>query len=63
MQKVMERHADVYLKAYVALREVDGDTMPVDLVSTSEDKVDAETELQLATDYFRELVVGAGKTF
>ena len=63
MQKVMERHADVYLKAYVALREVDGDTMPVDLVSTSEAKTDAETELQLATDYFRELVVEAGKRF
>ena len=63
MQKVMERHADVYLKAYVALREVDGDTMPVDLVSISEDKTDAETELQLATDYFRELVVEAGKRF
>ena len=37
--------------------------MPVDLVSTSEDKADAETELQLATDYFQELVVEAGKRF
>jgi molybdenum cofactor synthesis domain-containing protein len=63
MQKVMERHPDVYLKAYVALRNVDGGTMPVDLVSTSTDKADTETQLQLATDYFRELVVEAGKRF
>lgn len=63
MQKVMERHADVYLKAYVALRKVDGGTMPVDLVSTSEDKANAEAELQLATDYFQALVVEAGKRF
>ena len=63
MQKVMERHPDVYLKAYVALRQVDGDTMPVDLVSTSEDAADAETKLQFATDYFRALVLAAGKRF
>ena len=63
MQRVMERHPDVYLKAYVALRKVDGNTMPVDLVSTSTDKGDAETQLALATDYFRELVVAAGKSF
>ncbi len=63
MQQVMERHSDVYLKAYVSLREVDGDTMPIDLVSTHGNKADAETELQRATDYFRELVVEAGKRF
>ena len=63
MQKVMERYPDVYLKAYVALRKVDGDTMPVDLVSSSTDKADAETQLELAMDYFRELVVEAGKRF
>ena len=63
MQKVMERYPDVYLKAYVALREADGDTMPIDFVSTSTDETDAETQLQLATDYFRELVVEAGKRF
>ena len=63
MQKVMERHLDVYLKAYVSLRDADGNTMPVDLVSTSTDKTDAETQLQLATDYFQELVVEAGKYF
>ena len=63
MQQVMERHPDVYLKAYVSLRKVEGSTMPVDLVSTSEDKADAETELQLAMDYFQALVVEAGKRF
>ena len=63
MQKVMERHPDVYLKAYVSLRKADGSTMPVDLVSTSTDKADAETQLQLAADFFRELVVEAGKHF
>jgi len=63
MQKVMERHPDVYLKAYVSLRKADGSTMPVDLVSTSTDKSDAELQLQLATDYFRALVVEAGKHF
>ena len=63
MQRVMENHPDVYLKAYVALRKAEGGTMPVDLVSTSTDKADAERQLQLATDYFRELVVEAGKRF
>ena len=63
MQKVMERYPDVYLKAYVALRKADGDTMPVDLVSTSTDKTDAETQLERATDYFRELVIEANKRF
>ena len=63
MQKVMERHPDVYLKAYVSLREAEGSTMPIDLVSTSTDKAEAETQLQLATDYLRELVVETGKHF
>ncbi len=63
MQKVMEHHPDVYLKAYVSLRNADTNMMPVDLVSTSADKADAETQLQLATDYFRELVVETGKHF
>ena len=63
MQKVMERHPDVYLKAYVSLRNADTNMMPVDFVSTSEDKADAETQLQLATDYFRDLVVETGKHF
>jgi len=63
MQKVMERHPDVYLKAYVSLREAGENTMPVDLVSTSNDKDESETQLQLAIDYFKKLVTDAGKTF
>ncbi|MCE2401033.1 competence/damage-inducible protein A [Candidatus Poribacteria bacterium] len=63
MQKVMERHPDVYLKAYVALREVGGNMMPVDLVSTSSKKEESENQLQLAINYFQELVLEAGKSF
>ena len=63
MQKVMERYPDVYLKAYVSLRNSDTNMMPVDFVSTSADKANAETQLQFATDYFRELVVETGKHF
>ncbi len=63
MQKVMERHPDVYLKAYVALRNVEGNKMPVDLVSTHSDRADSEKQLRLAVNYFRELVVESGKSF
>lgn len=63
MQKVMERHPDVYLKAYVSLREAGENTMPVDLVSTSSDKDESETQLKLAIGYFKELVIDAGKSF
>ncbi|MDE0088196.1 MAG: competence/damage-inducible protein A [Candidatus Poribacteria bacterium] len=63
MQKVMERHPEVYLKAYVALRDVGGNMMPVDFVSTSSDKEESENQLQLAIDFFQELVLEAGKTF
>ena len=63
MQKVMERHPNVYLKAYVALREAGGSTMPVDLVSTSAEKAESESQLQLAINYFQELVLETGKSF
>lgn len=63
MQKVMEQHPDVYLKAYVALRNVEGNSMPVDLVSTSSNSTDAEEQLHLAIGYFKELVVETGKSF
>ena len=63
MQKVMERHPNVYLKAYVSLRQADGDTMPVDLVSTSRDGADADAQLKRAIDYFRELVAETGNLF
>ena len=63
MQKVMERHPDVYLKAYVSLREASENTMPVDFVSTSSDKEESESQLQLAITFFKELVIEAGKSF
>ncbi len=62
MQKVMERHPDVYLKAYVSLRETGESNMPVDLVSTSNDKDESETQLQMAIEYFEELVTESGKS-
>ena len=62
MQKVMERHPDVYLKAYVCTPKSGRKILcPLTLVSTSTDKADAETQLQAATYYFQELVVEAGK--
>lgn len=63
MQKVMERHPEVYLKAYVSLREVGGNTMPVDIVSTCDDKEESEKQLKLAINFFKELVLEVGKTF
>lgn len=63
MQKVMQRHPEVYLKAYVSLRSAESNSMPIDLVSTSSDKEESEKNLQLAIDYFQELVLEAGKSF
>ena len=63
MQKVMERHPEVYLKAYVSLREVSGNTMPVDFVSTCDDREESEKQLKLAINFFKELVLETGKTF
>ena len=63
MQKVMERHPDVYLKAYVSLREVGGNTMPIDLVSTNINKEESESQLQLAITFFKELINETGKSF
>ncbi len=63
MQTVMERHPNVYLKAYVALRDVDGAAMPVDLVSTNTSNAEAERQLQFAIDYFKKLVNERGKHF
>lgn len=63
MQKVMERHPNVYLKAYVALRNVEGNRMPIDIVSTSTDKMESETQLNQTIQYFQQLVIEAGKTF
>ena len=62
MQKVMERHPDVYLKAYVALRKVDGDTMPVDLVQQRTDEADCWNAASTSTDYSVNSLL-RGKTF
>ena len=63
MQKVMQQHPEVYLKAYVSLREEGGNTMPVDIVSTCDEKEESEKQLKLAINFFKKLVLEAGKTF
>lgn len=63
MQKVMERYPDVYLKAYVSLRNTEGNSMPIDFVSTSSESQETEVQLKSSIDYFRELVIEAGKSF
>ncbi len=63
MQKVMERHPNVYLKAYVSLRNIDKNKMPIDIVSTSADEQESKTQLQQSILYFKQLVVEAGKSF
>jgi hypothetical protein len=62
LQLVMGKYPNVYLKAYVALRRADGQYMPVDLVSTGVDAENAHSQLQEASDYFRQLVTEKGKT-
>ena len=63
LQQVMGEHPGTYLKAYVALRRTDGQFMPVDLVSTGADEVDAASRLEKASEYFRTLVVQKSKVF
>ncbi|RKU31378.1 hypothetical protein C6497_02470 [Candidatus Poribacteria bacterium] len=63
MQKVMERYPDVYLKAYVSLRNTEGNSMPIDFVSTSSESQETEEQLKSSIDFFRELVLEAGKSF
>jgi molybdenum cofactor synthesis domain-containing protein len=63
LQRVMSKHPDVYLKAYVALRRDDNQYMPVDLVSTGTDEGHAQSQLQEAVEYFRQLVTEKGKIF
>lgn len=63
LQQAMGKYPDVYLKAYVALRRADGQYMPVDLVSTGVDEENAQSQLQEAADYFRQLVAESGKIF
>ena len=63
MQKVMDRFPNVYLKAYVSLRNTEGNSMPIDFVSTSSESIETEEQLKSSINYFRELVVEAGKSF
>ncbi len=63
MQKVMQRHPNVYLKAYVALRNIEENKMPIDIVSTSTNKMESETQLNQSIQYFQQLVTQTGKTF
>lgn len=63
MQKVMDRFPNVYLKAYVSLRNTEGNSMPIDFVSTSSESIETEEQLESSINYFRELVVEAGKSF
>lgn len=63
LQQVMGKYPDVYLKAYVALRRIDGQYMPVDLVSTGTDEENTQLQLQEAVDYFRQLVTESKKIF
>ncbi|MDE0186641.1 MAG: competence/damage-inducible protein A [Candidatus Poribacteria bacterium] len=61
LQVVMNSHPRVYLKAYIALRRTDSEYMPVDLVSTGIDAAEAESQLQEAVNYFRQLVIEKNK--
>ena len=63
LQQVMDKYPNLYLKAYVALRGADGQYMPVDLVSTGTNEKNAESQLQAATNYLRQLVIKNGKIF
>ena len=61
MQAVMARFPSCYLKAYVALRDAGGQTLPVDVVATGADDHAARQILQEAVTCFGELVTARGK--
>ena len=62
MQKVMEKFPNVYVKAYVALRE-ENRGMPIDIVTTGSSQDDIELLLQESVNYFREIVTAQGNSF
>ena len=62
MQQVMEKFPNVYVKAYVALRETDRG-MPIDIITTSSSQDDVELLLQESVNYFREIVTAQGNSF
>jgi nicotinamide-nucleotide amidase len=62
MQEVMARYPSSYLKAYVALRDPGGQTLPLDVVATGVDDHAARHTLQEAVSFLGELVTARGKT-
>jgi molybdopterin-biosynthesis enzyme MoeA-like protein len=62
MQEVMARFPTCYLKAYVALRDAGGQTLPLDVVATGPNDHEARQTLQEAVSLLGELVTARGKT-
>jgi len=62
MQEVMARFPTCYLKAYVALRDAGGQTLPLDVVATGPDDHAARQTLQEAVSCLGELVTARGKS-
>lgn len=62
LQEVMARYPGCYLKAYVAMRDPSGQTLPVDVVAAAADDAAAHHLLQEALSFFGELVTARGKT-
>src|SRR5437763_1281856 len=62
MQEVMARFPTCYLKAYVALRDAGGQTLPLDVVATGPNDHEARQTLQEAVSFLGELVTARGKT-
>ena len=60
--EVMARYPGTYLKAYVAMRDAGGQTLPVDLVATGADDHAAHHLLEEALTFFGGLVTARGKT-
>jgi nicotinamide-nucleotide amidase len=61
MEEVMRRSEDVYLKAYVALREGPQHGLPVDIVASGPDETIALNRLRAAEQLFADMVRAAGK--
>ena len=62
MQEVMARCEDVYLKAYVALRDGPDHGLPVDIVASGPDETTSLVRLREAEQLFADLVRSRGKT-
>jgi len=62
MERVMRECSEVYLKAYVALREGSAVGLPVDIVASGSNEVVALERLRAAETLFARLVREAGKS-